>query len=287
MANWYFGEIGDVWKHVPLAEILAIDQPTGYWECHAGSASYRLSSSPDRNYGIYHLLDHMHHQSDLARSRYARLIDHLSTKDGRLGFFPGSPMLAFCILGKSADYVLCDTDRESVQSLREGAHALGVADRTDIVLDDGMTALAERAELLHPEQLHSTFVHIDPYSSFDAPGASGLSAFDLFCELSALGLRIVYWYGLEEADESGWLPRRAEGRLPSHVSLWWGELASLNKAPLLSEGNMFGCGIACANISREACDNVERLGQAVASIYRDAVLPSGLPGALAFTPGVR
>lgn len=40
----------------------------------------KLSPSPDRNYGIYHLIDRMHHQSDLARSRYARLIDHLSTK---------------------------------------------------------------------------------------------------------------------------------------------------------------------------------------------------------------
>gem|GEM_PF-3449085 len=35
MANKHFGSIGDIWKHLPLAEILEIERPRNYWESHA------------------------------------------------------------------------------------------------------------------------------------------------------------------------------------------------------------------------------------------------------------
>ena len=33
--NNHFAELGDVWKHLPLAEILRVDPPRAYWETHA------------------------------------------------------------------------------------------------------------------------------------------------------------------------------------------------------------------------------------------------------------
>jgi hypothetical protein len=39
--NNHFAELGDVWKHLPLAEILRINPPRQYCETHAGSASSR------------------------------------------------------------------------------------------------------------------------------------------------------------------------------------------------------------------------------------------------------
>ena len=44
MANQHYGKIGDVWKHLPLAEILGMLKPTEYWESHAGSTRYPLSA---------------------------------------------------------------------------------------------------------------------------------------------------------------------------------------------------------------------------------------------------
>jgi hypothetical protein len=38
--NNHFAELGDVWKHLPLAEILRINPPRHYWETYAGSPSY-------------------------------------------------------------------------------------------------------------------------------------------------------------------------------------------------------------------------------------------------------
>ncbi len=35
MANVHYGGIGDIWKHLPLAEILSIETPSTYWESHS------------------------------------------------------------------------------------------------------------------------------------------------------------------------------------------------------------------------------------------------------------
>src|SRR2546423_15652475 len=46
MANRHFAALGDVWKPLPLAEILRLRPPTHYWETHAGSPAYALTESP-------------------------------------------------------------------------------------------------------------------------------------------------------------------------------------------------------------------------------------------------
>jgi len=70
MANPHFGNLGDVWKHVALAEALASERPLNYWETHAGSATYLLSHSPARDYGAYYLLEGGRRSSILSQSPY-------------------------------------------------------------------------------------------------------------------------------------------------------------------------------------------------------------------------
>ena len=56
MANVHYAQIGDVWKHLPLAEVLGIEVPRRYLESHAGSASYPLTPSAERSYGVLHFV---------------------------------------------------------------------------------------------------------------------------------------------------------------------------------------------------------------------------------------
>jgi len=44
--NNHFAELGDVWKHLPLAEILRINPPRQYWETHAGLGVVRADRDP-------------------------------------------------------------------------------------------------------------------------------------------------------------------------------------------------------------------------------------------------
>ena len=43
MANPHFANLGDVWKHLLLTEVISWLQPGHYVETHAGSALYALA----------------------------------------------------------------------------------------------------------------------------------------------------------------------------------------------------------------------------------------------------
>ncbi len=58
MANIHFGRVSDLWRNLPLAEIIAIEQPHHLWETHVGSAQYSLSHSYERDYGVYYFREH-------------------------------------------------------------------------------------------------------------------------------------------------------------------------------------------------------------------------------------
>src|SRR5829696_8752555 len=74
MANVHYARIGDVWKHLPLAEVLAIERPGSYWESHAGSSTYPLTRSPERDYGVFLFLERAGSSSALKGSAYRRLL---------------------------------------------------------------------------------------------------------------------------------------------------------------------------------------------------------------------
>ena len=70
MANSHFGNLGDVWKHLVLAEVLEREPPRWYAETHAGSAAYPLNRDPQREFGIWRFLAAAPRSAELARSRY-------------------------------------------------------------------------------------------------------------------------------------------------------------------------------------------------------------------------
>ena len=120
MANQHYGRIGDVWKHLPLAEVLAIHRPAEYWESHAGSTRYLLTPSWERDFGVFHFLAGSKQSPLLAASRYRQLLSRYA------GFYPGSCEIAMRTLGTASSYLLCDTDLESVRSLAESASELRI-----------------------------------------------------------------------------------------------------------------------------------------------------------------
>ncbi len=93
MANVHYARIGDVWKHLPLAEILAIERPRSYWESHAGSSSYPLTRSPERDYGVFLFLERAVRSSVLEGSAYRRLLS-LRDRGETPTTYPGSPLIA-------------------------------------------------------------------------------------------------------------------------------------------------------------------------------------------------
>lgn len=285
MANRHYGEIGDIWKHLPLAEILSVEKPQQYWESHAGSATYPLTHSWERDYGIFHFRERATRSPALSESSYFKLLRKCGQADGP-PFYPGSPFIAMEVLRHvGARFLFCDVDGDSVLNIRESAQRFGVRD-TDlrVAQTDGISTLASALSHLSTRDSQNTFAHVDPYDPY-LKAENGMNSLELFCALSERGVRAMLWYGYESHEYRNDLLAEVKKSLALEAStkrLWCGDvfLTVINNPNFNYNPGVLGCGIICSHLSERAIFMCEKLGVELASIYRDAVLPDAHSGAI-------
>ena len=256
--NHHAGRLGDVWKHLVLAEVVRAERPDRYAETHAGHAVNPLPADAERRYGIRHAAATFPRPSaylDIAR-RY--LADDT---------YPGSAAIALSIR-PDADALLADTDPTSTADLRAWTARAGVT-RARVVTADGPTALgpwlAEGPAL----------VHVDPFDATEV--------LDLAASLVAAGHGLVLWYGYDTPDDRGW----AIGELDL-PDLWQGDLlVTTADGETDPDGDLgeattpgTGCGVLLANVDPAVARRCEHLGDALVASYEGVPLPDGTPGAL-------
>src|SRR5688572_265430 len=98
VSNPYFGSLGDVWKHLCLAQVLDSVHAHQYWESHAGAADYRLSPSPSRTLGVLQFAAFAPEYEALRESVYLKLLTNFWGMQGSA--YPGSTTLAMMLRGK-------------------------------------------------------------------------------------------------------------------------------------------------------------------------------------------
>jgi len=270
MANRHFAALADVWKHLPLAELLRVNPPRHYWETHAGSAQYVLSESPTRLHGAIRFLTRASSDPDLAHCAY---LDVLRAMPGK---YPGSPTIAMQILGRGASYLFCDIDPESARDLRAACHKLNVR----VVEADGVITIASEAASAE-QQPGDVFVHIDPYLPDERRSPSSQTPVELAASLARSGHRVLYWYGYDEANRRGWA-RDEIAQMAPGTSLWCGDV--LIPSPFVYPGRpgAWGCGIVLANMTGAEADVCGRLGRALERVSADDILAANEPDRLTF-----
>jgi 23S rRNA A2030 N6-methylase RlmJ len=275
--NPHFAALGDVWKHLVLAELLRLHPPKHYWETHAGSASYPLTGSNTRNHGAVRFLAEAPSDPDLRNTAYLDVLRSMPDS------YPGSPLLAISLLGNRADYVLCDLDPQSVASLR---HATG--DLHALVMQaDGMAtlkALAEREDV-EPENV---IVHIDPFEALERHAPAAPNAIELGGWLVNRGFRLVYWYGYDSVSERGWALRELR-RLAPGKRFWCGDVLLPAQFVFPERHGAWGCGVVVGNSDRDHEVVLGRLGAGLERISMADVAERNNPEALRFSelqPGV-
>ena len=284
MANRHFAKLADVWKHLPLAEILATEQPDHYCETHAGNASYAMVDDPERCLGVIRFREVAAAHPALANSKYLHWLRKLESLDGTLATYPGSPLLAMYELTNGSAFMFCDLDPDSVHNLEREAHSLGVTGAR-CVAADGMTAVADYVATASG----SVFVHIDPYDP-RAAGPSGLSALDLTRALIRDGVGLMYWYGYNRPSRRAWAFDELADGADSEAGIWCGDVMVTTPAKdTRDDGDLgvattpgTGFGVVCANISEQATGACGRLGQALELAFSRVTLPSGDQGSIDF-----
>ncbi len=268
--NNHFAELGDVWKHLPLAEILRVDPPRAYWETHAGSASYPLTESPSRLHGALRFLSLAPYDPDLRSCAYLAALTH------EPGVYPGSATLAMRSLGTSASYLFCDVDARSAASLLDASGGLDVR----VVDADGVSAIEREAQLARVDA-RDVLVHVDPFEPFERVSRDSRTPVELAGWLADAGYRLVYWYGYDSVERRGWARDVIAGLAP-HAELWCGDV--LIPASLVYPGRpgAWGCGVVLANAKETDTRVCERLGRALERISETDVVSGNDPPQLTF-----
>jgi 23S rRNA A2030 N6-methylase RlmJ len=282
MANSHFGNLGDVWKHLVLAEVLEREPPRWYAETHAGSAAYPLNRDLRREFGIWRFLAAAPRSAELARSRYYAIAESYASASPAT--YPGSPLLAMTILGNSSSYLLCDLDPGSAADLRSWSRQLGLR-HCEVAGADGMAAVA--AYLARGEGGGDGLVHVDPFEP-DAAGPGGESALECAAGVADSGSALLFWYawGQDPAPDGGF-PARL--RALTDAPLWCGEVAVVTRDASARDARRAATpgvvGVVLAHVRPATASACAALGQALAEAYAGATLPAGQPASLTFTGG--
>ena len=291
MANSHYGNIGDVWKHLPLAEILEIESPSRYWESHAGSSHYALTHSPEREYGIFYFA-HAASQSELlTHAVYPQLLKGYE-QDGLLRLFPGSPLLAMTVLQPHhTAFLFCDIDQESLSAITDDGARVGLPqEAVQVVCGDGIGTLTHLLASLDALSMKTTFAHLDPYLPF-AANAEGITSVDLFCEMSKRGGKTMLWYGFNSKGEQEHFHQQLQHAFLVHTfhptidQLWCGEITlnAIHTPDYLFHPGVMGCGILLSNVGSASLTACKHLGEALETLYAEAPLPHQQSGALTFS----
>ncbi len=291
MANIHYGKIGDIWKHLPLAEILTIEAPTKYWESHAGSSHYALTHSPERDYGIFYFAHAASHSEILTHSVYLQLLKG-EKPNGPLRLFPGSPLLAMKVLQpQNPAFLFCDLDPQSLSTITDDGARVGLSpDAVQVVQGDGIGLLNRLLASLDSLEIRNTFAHLDPYLPF-AANAEGITSVDLFCEMSRRGGKTMLWYGFDSKSSQEHIHQQLQHAFhappfhPTVDQLWCGEI-TLNAIHIPDypfNPGVMGCGIILSNMSNASQTACKHLGEALETLYASATLPHHQSGALTFS----
>lgn len=280
MGNPRFGTIGDVWKHLPLGDMLDRLRPSRYWETHAGSATYALDRSWEREYGIFTLLREASRAPAIDASRYVGLVRTLTLGADGEPRYPGSSRLAMEVLGGAATYQLCELDPGSVSDLTRTARALDLVDLVRVEHADGLATIWTRAADVTIDEASSTFVLIDPRDAAER-SADGVDALDLFARLAVGGFQTLLWHGYDEAVERDAV--RARGKIDGVPTRYLDVETALVRGDTMLDPGVGGCGLLVSNVPDEVVDHIERLGRQLEACYEEALMPDGTPGNLRFT----
>ncbi len=260
----HFGNYADVWKHLALCHILALEQVPVYVESNAASASYKLDGSPGQLYGICHFLAQAAAVPPLCRSHYYQL-EKRAAEQGR---YTGSPGLAMQLLNKTASrFLFFDIEAAALDNIRRYAAGLKLDALTELRREDSRGGLMK----VLPDLPGEAFVLIDPYY-IDQPGPEGFDYLDVFAACVRRGLRTLLWYGFHSLSEKEGLRQLFHHRLKGSGPINGAELIL---AEMGREGSPVNPGIPAngllwANMPGTVTRDLLAFSGLLADIYRDA-----------------
>jgi 23S rRNA (adenine2030-N6)-methyltransferase len=260
----HYGEIGDIWKHLSLCDVISIENPKVYVESNSAYPEYSLSQTPEQKYGIYNFIDKAVGFQLLRNSKYFELAYPYVKVDRYLG----SPGLAISLLKSTSDrFVFFDIDKEPLDKIESFAKQINLTDKVHVFNQDSVTGLYD----LLPDLPNSTFIHIDPYY-IDKPSANGKTYLDLFIKATEQGFKCFLWYGFNTLDDKNQLNDYIKAKLNQSKisSTYCCELIMevIQKDSILCNPGILGCGILTSNLSKGSYKMISEYSDLLINLYK-------------------
>jgi len=257
------GEIGDVWKHLPLCEILKIENPLRYHESNSAYSGYTISADPKTEYGVMKTLES--NDNELMNSVYYVTLKKNGIDNYR---YTGSPGLAMEILSYKARYFFHDLEQEALSDVEAFARQKGLHEYIKTFCGDSIRALMDTDYLIDKND----FIFLDPYTPFDN-NETGFNFFDVFDKVVSAKSKTLLWYGYESlSGQRKILERLGESASKNHVEICsfdvW--LKSMDAHGCKINPGVPGCGLACANLSNESVAILKKYLKLIEHCYAKA-----------------
>jgi len=257
------GEIGDVWKHLPLCEILKIESPLRYHESNSAYSGYTISANPKTEYGVLKAIGL--NDNEFMNSIYYAALKKNGIDNNR---YTGSPGLAMEILSDKARYFFHDLEQEALNDVEAFALQRGLHEYVETFCGDSIRAFMDKDYLID----ENDFVFFDPYTPFDKNDI-GFNFFDIFDKAISAKSKTLVWYGYESlSGQRQILERLSESASKNNVEIWsfdvW--LKNMDAHGCDINPGVPGCGLACAHLSDEAIAILKKQIKFMEDCYADA-----------------
>lgn len=224
--RFHAGNIGDVWKHCALVEILSRaasrTERIAYLESHAGEGRYALAATGEWTEAIGRLWDAPPADlGDGAAARYTALSRRLAGDAPRPRAYPGSPAIAREVLGPDASLTLWERDPAAFARLEV---EVGPDPRVQLHHGDGFAGLADAVARAETES-RDAIVLVDPSYGQKSEWTLAGEAFATVARASSRAC-LVLWYPVKSLTRPNALLARLES---AGVA---GTIAELVTAPL-------------------------------------------------------
>lgn len=260
------GEIGDVWKHIPLCDILMVEKPRRYFETNSAYSQYSITSNERTEYGIFQVLRYAQNNR-LSNSAYIKLMDANNLEQKML--YLGSPGQAMTLLGENVEYFFHDLEQEALDDVYKFAITNNIQSIVKTRCVDSITAF------LHSDYVFNNddFVFLDPYSPFDAneKGDNFLAVFEKVIQSNA---KTLFWYGYDNLNGKNEIHdslNKLSQKLTRNIfafDVWQASMTDINCD--VNPG-VPGCGLAAANLSEASIDYMNQYLFVIKECYSGAL----------------
>jgi len=262
------GEIGDIWKHLPLCAVLSNESPTRYHESNSSYAEWQIPFTARTEYGVFHLLKNGK-VVGLRDSLYFKILEKLDTN--ATNHYLGSPGLSMtCLQSICNNYFFHDLENESLEDIVNFSKKMNLLGKISTFCGDSISAFLSTEYCLSKDD----FVFLDPYSPFDN-NIDGYNFFDVFIKASENQSMTMFWYGYNDLNGKARIAetfkkiKREQANSRIHTFDIW--LSCMQQASCKINPGVPGCGIAVANLSSHSITQIIDCQKIIGQIYKDAI----------------